>query len=140
MAIGTNKSIAPTIIVGADCLSPTAATTLTGGTTTPTLLFTAPAEGSRITKLEFTFTGSATAGKGIFFTSNDGGSSFQQLRNKSYSTFTESATADTPLITIADVTDTTPIFLKGNERVYFGSAVAIAAALKARIEGGSYAA
>jgi hypothetical protein len=131
-----NKLITPQVIIAASATSPLTATTETGGGATPTLVYTAPTDGARITRMEVTHKGTNVASKPLWFTSPDG-TTFTLVRSKIVAAYTTSVSVENPIIDFA-YTEALPLFLKGGERLYLGTYAAIAAGYIGRVEGGAY--
>jgi hypothetical protein len=124
MAVSANSIITPqtpktaTVAFGA-----TANTNLVTPTQT-TLLLTAGANGGRLTRLEAIASATQAASQVQFYCSTDGGTTKILLRATAFPAYTLTTTSTSPPLDMG-YSDSNPLILQANERIYQGSAVAV---------------
>lgn len=107
------------------CATSAACATITGDAPTNTvLLFTAGAEGSLLTRLTAMPRATVTASSLLLFTSNDAGTTMRLIDSALMAAFTVAATTAIDKTTFSTYSDSTPLRLTANERLYVGNQVA----------------
>jgi hypothetical protein len=112
---------ASAVVTGAATLTDTPANTI--------LLLTAGPDGAIVTNLSAIPRGTVTASSLVLFVSNDGGVTQRLKNSKLMAANTAATTTAVPVTAFSEYSETTPLRLGANDRLYVGSQVALAAGI-----------
>lgn len=101
-------------------------TDLSSATAEPVALYTAPAGGARVTRITVVPRGNCSAAVAHLYRRSDGSTDKILTRSKAIAADTVSTT-DAPVVIDLGVTEAAPLKLAGNEALYVGVSVALAA-------------
>lgn len=138
MPVTPNSIVTPQSINTGTCVVTAANTTYTDSPTNDALLFTAGANGARITKITSIARSTVgTASKLQIYRSSDGGTTKRWCLTALMNTYTQAATtSQTP--TDFGLTDLNPLLLAPNERLYAASSQANSDGIVFNAEGSNY--
>lgn len=137
MAVTANSIITPQTPRSASAVAATANTDRASTAANAVVLWTAGANGSRITRVTAIPRASVTATELQLFRSTDGGATRIYLKSKTMALFTVVNTAVNPE-TDFGYSDVNPLILGANEILYCGIAVALASGIAFTAEGADY--
>jgi hypothetical protein len=112
----------------------TAVATLTDTPANTVLLVTAGTNGAILTRLTAIPRATVTASSLVVFLSKDGGTTQRLLDSELMAAYTMATTTAVPETTFALYSETTPLRLEANDRLYVGSQVALAGGIVFRAE------
>lgn len=113
----------------------TAAAAITNDTPTNTVeLLTAGADGCIVTRLTAIPRATVTASSLVLFVSIDGGTTKRLIDSELMAAYTMATTTAVPETAFANYTETTPLRLPANAKLYAGSQVALASGIVFRAE------
>jgi hypothetical protein len=112
----------------------TAAATLTDTPSNTVLLATAGSDGAILTRLTAIPRATVTASSLVVFISKDGGSTQRLIDSELMAAHTVAATTAIPETVFAAYSEAAPLRLEAGDRIYVGSAVALAGGIVFRAE------
>lgn len=112
----------------------TGVATLTDSPANTVLLLTAGSDGAIMTRLTAIPRATVTASSLVMFISKDNGTTQRLIDAELMAAYTMATTTLVPETTFALYTETTPLRLEANDRIYVGSQVALAGGIVFRAE------
>lgn len=105
----------------------TGAGTITNDTPSNTaLLLTAGADGALVTRVKAMPRATVTASSLHLYLSTDGGTTMRMIDSALMAAYTQATTTQTPKTAFSDITESAPLRLEANARIYCQSEVALA--------------
>lgn len=137
MAATANSIITPQTPKTANCVLTTASTDIDDAPSASVLLWTAGANGSRVTKVTAIPRATVTASNLMLYISADSGTTQRLIECALMSAFTVANTTEIPT-TDFGYSEDNPLILGANERLYAATAVALAGGIVVFAQGSDY--